>query len=424
MRKLAVKLLAVCAKVVLKKYQPKIVAITGSVGKSSAKEATFAALKNSLVARASSGNYNTQVGVPLSVLNLPMPGRSLWRWLRVALRTIGLLIKTDHTYPDVLILEMGADKPGDIEELTSIAPPNVAMVTAITPAHLQKYGSFEALEKEKTSLWRSLGKNGIALGNEDDARVAEEIKKIKNKKITYGFSETAEIRAGEKTIYYSQGDEIEERILGTAFKLYSNGSALPVHLRGVFGSSHISAALGGAAVGAAMGLNFHEIVEGLHNYKPLPGRMRIISGIKHTLVLDDSYNSSPAACEAALHELASVPIFEENKRYAILGDMLELGAEGVRYHREIGALTVELGLDVLILVGKLSTEIAIGARGAGMSEENMFHFDSVEGAGKFAQERIKRGDVVLVKGSRGMHMEEIVRELMAEPERVEELLVH
>lgn len=424
MRTLAVKFLAACAKAVLRKYQPKIVAITGTVGKSSAKEAIFAALKNSLVARASSGNYNTQIGVPLSVLDLPAPGKSVFRWMKVLFRSARLCLKTDHTYPDVLILEMGADKPGDIAELTSIARPNIAVVTAITPVHLEKYGSFEAVQKEKSSIWASMGKNGIVVGNIDDLRVLESMKGLKLRKVTYGFSDEAEIRAGEKTIYQGQGEEIEEKVKGIAFKLYTNGSALPVHLEGVAGNAHISAALSGAAVGAAMGLNYHEIVEGLHGYKSLPGRMRLIPGIKHTLILDDSYNSSPAAAESALNELAEIPISEGNKRYAILGDMLELGAESGEYHREVGALAAELGIDALIAVGKMAEEIVSGARTAGMGADSLFHFGSAGEAGRFAQNIIKKGDVMLIKGSRGMRMENIVRELMAEPERAEELLVH
>lgn len=424
MRNIAIKILSACAKAVLKKYQPRIIAITGTVGKSSAKEAVFSSLKNSLVARASSGNYNTQIGVPLSVLDLGMPGKSPFKWLHLLGRAAKLLLKTDHTYPDVLILEMGADKPGDIAELTAIAKPNIAVITAITPVHLQKYGSFDALQKEKLGIWRFLDKNGIAIGNIDDPRVAEEMKKIKFKKFSYGFSAEADIRAGEKTIYQGGGEEIEERTKGIAFKLYSHGSVLPVHLPGVYGDAHILSALAGAAVGSAMGLNSHEIIEGLHGYKPLPGRMSLIPGIKHTLILDDTYNSSPAACLRALEDLKSIPISEGNRYYAILGDMLELGAGSVNYHREAGARAAELGIDAIIGVGKLASEIIRGAAEAGLPKENLFHFADTESAGRFAQERIKRGDVILIKGSRGMKMENITKELMVEPEQAEELLVH
>ena len=424
MRKIAITILSACAKAVIRKYQPKIIAVTGTVGKSSAKEAIFATLKNYLVVRASSGNYNTQIGVPLSVLDLGVPGRSPLKWLRLAARAAKLLLKTDHTYPDVLILEMGADKPGDIEELVSIASPNIAVITAITPVHLQKYGSFEALQKEKAGLWKFLGKNGIAVGNIDDPIIVEEMQKIKIKKVSYGTASEADVRAGEKTIYYGSGDEIEERIKGTAFKFYSNGSVLPVHLSGVYGSAHILSALAGAAVGLAMGLNSHEIIEGLRSYKSLPGRMRLLPGVKHTLILDDTYNASPAACLRSLEDLKDVPISEGNKYYAVLGDMLELGAESERFHREVGRRAAELGIDVLLGVGELAAEIIRGAREAGMDEGSLFHFANAESAGKFVEDRIKQGDVILVKGSRGRHMEIVVRELMAEPERAEELLVH
>lgn len=424
MRKIAIKILSACARAVLKKYQPKIVAITGTVGKSSAKEAVFAVLKNSLVTRASAGNYNTDIGVPLTILDLAAPGKSFFKWFGIALKTLRLLVKTDHSYPDVLVLEMGADSPGDIDALTAVAAPQVAVLTAVTPVHLLKYGSLEALQKEKARIWRGLGSTGIAVGNIDDPRVREEMQKVKTKKITYGFSPEAEIRAGEATIFQGLGEYIEERIRGVAFKLYSEGSALPVHLSGVFGRTHVSAATTGAAIGLAMGLNYHEIVEGLHDYRPLPGRMRLIAGIKHTLLIDDSYNSSPAACRSALEELKLIPVAEGNKRYAILGDMLELGTESVRYHLEIGRWAAELGIDVLIGVGELGREIVKAAKDAGMDEGRVFHFGDVVEAGRLAQDLIKRGDISLIKGSRAMRMERITKELMAEPERADELLVH
>lgn len=423
MRYIAIRLLSMCARAVLRKYQPKIVAITGTVGKSSAKEAAFAVLKNFLVTRESRGNYNTEIGVPLTIIDLPAPGKSFFKWLAVGFKTLGLLFKINHAYPDVLVLEMGADKPGDIDALTNIAIPQIAVVTAITPAHLLKYGSLEALQKEKARIWYRLGSTGVAVGNIDDPRVSEELQKVKIKKITYGFSPEAEIRSGDMTIFQGPGEYIEERIRGVAFKLYSDGSALPVHLSGVFGRTHVSAATTGAAIGLAMGLNYHEIVEGLHEYRPLPGRMRLIPGIKHTLLLDDSYNSSPAACRSALEELKSIPVAEANKRYAILGDMLELGAESARYHLEIGRAAAQLGIDVVIGVGELGGEIVRAAKVAGMEEGKIFHFARADEAGRFAQDLIKYGDVILIKGSRAMRMERITKELMAEPLRAEDLLV-
>lgn len=422
MRHIAIKLLAACARAVLRKYQPKIVAVTGTVGKSSAKEAIAAVLKHSLVVRTSKSNYNNEVGVPITILDLPPPGRSVLKWLNVLGRTLRLLLKTDHTYPDVLVLEMGADAPGDIGALTSIAPPSVAVLTAITPVHLEKFGTLLRLQKEKSRIFSRLP--GTAIGNFDDPLVREEIKKVKTKTITYGFAEDALVRAGEVGHYQSPGEEVYERIKGVAFKLYGDGSVLPVHISGALGRSHVAAALAGSAVGVAFGLHYHDIVEGLHTYLPLPGRMRLIPGIKHTLIIDDTYNASPAAVASALAELHEVPIAETNKKYAILGDMLELGVESERLHIEAGRRAAELGIDVLIGVGECSASTVKSAREAGMGEGSVFHFNAPVEAGKFVQDMIKRGDVILIKGSRGMRMEEVVRELMAEPERAEELLVH
>lgn len=422
MKQLAIKILGMCARAVIRKYQPKIVAITGTVGKSSAKQAAYAVLRHSLVVRASFGSYNNELGVPLSILNLPAPGKNILKWFKAILKSAKLLLVIDHTYPDVLVLEMGADRAGDIAKLTAIAPPNVAVLTAITPVHLEKFGNLETVQKEKARIWSRL--RGIAVGNIDDERVRMEIGKVKTKTVTYGISEDATVRADGVMVFIGDGEEVHEKIKGLAFKLLGDGSALPVHIPGVLGQSHLYAALAGAATGVAFGLNYHDIVEGLHSYSSLPGRMRLIPGIKHTLLIDDTYNSSPSACISALEELQNVPINEGNKKFACLGDMLELGLGSDGLHADIGKRAASSGVDVLVCVGERSVDIARAAIESGMPEDHVFHFAGTEEAGKFVQERLRRGDVALIKGSRGMHMEKIVKELMSEPLRAEELLVH
>lgn len=422
MKQLAIKILAICARSVLRKYQPKIVAITGTVGKSSAKEAVYAVLRHSLVVRASFGSYNNELGVPLSILNLPPPGRNILKWIKAIFHTAKLLFITDHTYPDVLILEMGADRVGDIAKLTSIVPPNVAVLTAITPVHLEKFGNLETVQREKARIWSRL--HGVAVGNIDDERVRMELSKVKTKTVTYGISEDAIVRTDGAAIFTGAGEEIYEKIRGVAFKLLGDGSALPVHIPGVLGKSHLYAALAGAATGVAFGLNYHDIVEGLHLYSPLPGRMRLLPGIKHTLLIDDTYNASPAAMESALTELKDLPINEGNKKFACLGDMLELGADSESLHAEVGRIVASSGIDILVCVGERSAGVARAASLGGMAEDHIFHFAGSAEAGTFLQDRIRRGDIILIKGSRGMHLEKVVKELMAEPLRAEELLVH
>jgi UDP-N-acetylmuramoyl-tripeptide--D-alanyl-D-alanine ligase len=297
----------------------------------------------------------------------------------------------------------------------------VAVLTAVTPVHLEKFGNMEAVQREKARIWSRL--RGVAVGNIDDEKVRMEISKVKTKTVTYGISEDATVRADGISVFTGAGEEVYEKIRGVAFKLLGDGSALPVHLPGVLGRSHLYAALAGAATGVAFGLNYHDIVEGLHLYSPLPGRMRLLPGIKHTLLIDDTYNASPAAMESALTELQELPINEGNKKFACLGDMLELGAESDSLHADIGSLAASSGIDILVCVGERSASIIKAAALGGMAEDHIFHFAGAAEAGKFVQDRIRRGDIILIKGSQSIRLERAVEEIMAEPDRKAELLV-
>jgi UDP-N-acetylmuramoyl-tripeptide--D-alanyl-D-alanine ligase len=170
-------------------------------------------------------------------------------------------------------------------------------------------------------------------------------------------------------------------------------------------------------------MNLVDVSKALANYQAPPGRMRILEGIKHTLILDDTYNSSPQSSLMALGSLKRIELFTGARRFAVLGDMLELGSYTAEGHREVGKFAVQAGVDELVVVGERSVDTMQAAKKAGMAEERIFHFDTSEQAGRFVQDRIKQGDLILVKGSQGMRMEKVVKEIMAEPLRAEELLV-
>jgi len=405
---------------VIKKYKPKVIGITGSVGKTSAKEAIFCVLKNTLSVRKSEKNYNNEFGVPLTVLGMKSPGKSIFGWLWVFIKALWLCLFRSKEYPKILILEMAADKKGDLEYLTSIVRPNISVVTSVAPVHLEFFGDIESIAKEKSTLVKNVLPNGFVILNADDEAVAPMNRLTNAHVIFYGFSERANLKADKLNIDYDFSKEHRDQ-WGIHFKINYEGKVIPVFLPKTLGKHQVYAALVGIAVGICFKMNLIDIAETLRWYQSPPGRLKLIPGVKNTLIIDDTYNSSPLSCEVALNTLQLIP--KKGKKFVVLGDMLELGRYSEEAHIKIGEKIVALDVDYLICVGEKSRDILRGARGQGMSEEKMFHFSKSEQVGRFLKERIHEHDILLIKGSQGMRMEKIVKELMAEPLKACDLLV-
>lgn len=420
MKSLLQKILATLARAILKKYRPRIVGITGSVGKSSTKEAVMKVLGERFKVRGSPKNYNNELGVPLAIIGAFSGGRSPFRWLWVLWRAVSVIVRRVD-YPGLLVLEMGADHPGDIAYLTRLAPPEVGVVTAVAPVHTEFLKNVGGVLREKRTLVEAVPQKGFAVLNHDDELVRDMAGHTRARVITYGFLEGADVRALEFTLHYERGVRSENA--GILFKMAYGGSVAPMHIPGVLGKQHVYAALAGAAVGCAFDMNLIEIARGIARYEPPRGRMCIMAGIKRTTVIDDTYNASPRSTHEALRTLRAIEIPESARRIAVLGDMKELGAYEEEGHREVGVLVAELGVDLLITVGELARGIAHGAREKGMVDDHIFEFMNRDEAGRFVQDRMHEGDVVLVKGSQAARMENIVKEIMAEPQRAPELLV-
>lgn len=416
------KQLKIAAQAVLKKYHPRIVAITGSVGKTSAREAIACVLSTKFRVRQNLKNYNNEIGLPLSILDAELPGRSFIGWLVLFLRAYMLCLWKDNDYPEILVLEIGADHPGDVSYLASIAPPDVAVVTSVGQAHLENFGTEDNLAKEKGMLVRKLNPKGFAILNYDDERVRKMEKNTKERIFTYGFDDKADVKALE--LVFSFGKTPGERELaGLGYKLKVEGSFVPVHLPKSIGRPAVYASLAAASVGLAYGLNLVEISEGLSSCKPIAGRMSLVHGMGNTSIIDDTYNASPQSMQAAIETVGSIEVAGKAKRWAVLGDMLELGGFTVTGHQEIGRAVAANDFDRLVAVGERSLLIMSGAIDAGFPRENIFHFtDSIE-AGEFLKAQIREGDLLVIKGSQGMRMERITKLLMAEPEKAPELLV-
>lgn len=415
MKSIIEKILKFLTKRYLARHKPKIVAITGSNGKTSAKEAIFIVLKEKFKVRKSEKNYNTEIGVPLSVLGVSAPISNLF-WPITLLRAI-IASYFSIKAPEILILEMAADKPGDLKYLTSFIKPDISVITAIgdLPVHIESYSGPKAVAEEKLYLIKALDSSGVAILNFDDKIVLEMKGKTRAHIFTYGFEDGAMIMAfEEQNNFYNDGD-----FLGIRFKLDFEGKIVPVKIKNVYGKPAVYACLAATVVGNVLGMNLVEIVKALEDYKPLKGRLNVIKTKEGAFIIDDTYNASPLSTSVALQFLRDLPAI---RKIAVLGDMKELGKYSVEAHKEIGKEAAK-SAEYIFIVGEAAKFIALGALEQGFKKENIFEFSNSIEAGKKLKEIVLMGDLVLVKGSQSMRMELTVEEIMAEPEKKKDLLV-
>lgn len=422
MRKLIQLKLKILAKLILAKYKPRMIGITGSVGKTSTKEAVYTVLKTKFSVRRNLKNYNNEIGLPLTIIGSDSPGKSIFGWAGVFAKALGLILFRDKNYPKILILEMGVDRPGDMKYLMNIAKCDIGIVTLISHSHEEYFNDIKEIQKEKGRLIENLKPGGWAILNFDDEPTKELAKKSKVKVLAYGFKEGAVVRAQELVFSFEKTKDIKN-LLGISFKLNYNGSFVPVLLPKVIGYNSIYAALAAAAAGITFEMNLVEVSKALREFDSPNGRMNLVGGIKHTLIIDDTYNSSPTSTMSALDIVGKIPLAKPARKFAVLGDMLELGSYSEEGHREVGRYVSKSGLNKLIVVGERARDIARGAQEAGMLRDNIFEYTDIAEAGRFIQQRIQPGDILLIKGSQGMRLEKIVKEIMAEPLRAKELLV-
>ena len=278
-------------------------------------------------------------------------------------------------YPEILILEYAADRPGDIKYLLEIAKPQIAVVTAIgeIPVHVESYSGPEALAREKTKLIEQLPTLGFAILNVDDSFVADMKSRTRSQVMTFGFSDTAQMKiTGFENL--SNGEPA-----GIVFKLGYGGSFVPVKINGVFGKGHAYATVAAACVGLIFGMNLVKIAEALvANFKPPLGRMSLIPGVKGTFIIDDSYNASPLSMKAALETLRDL---KAKRKIAVLGDMLEIGKYSLEAHEKVGKFVADF-VDLLITVGPRAKFIAEAANKSGLAKENISSFLIAEEAKK------------------------------------------
>ena len=405
------------AQLTILRYRPGIIGVTGSVGKTSAKLAIAAVLGPSRRTRFSKGNLNSELGLPiaiigdfpeedLKIISRDTPDgekriRKVFFWLKVILAGLVNLIRKKRGYPEMLVLEYGADKPGDLKQLLEIARPNISVITAVgdVPAHVEFFNGPQEVAREKSRLIEQLPSAGFAVLNYDDETVMELKDRTRAHIITFGFQKGAELRLINFENRFEDGKPV-----GVSFKMEYGGSSVPVKIYGGFGKVQAYAAGAAAAVGLIFGVNLIKISEALKLYKPAPARMELFPGVKGTAIIDSSYNASPLSMQAALDTLRDLP---GKRKVAVLGDMLEIGEYSMEAHERVGKTVAQVA-DVLVTVGIAGKLIAESAKKNGLAKKNIQSFDSADEAIGAVEKSIKKGDLILVKGSHAMELGKIV----------------
>ncbi|OGD65817.1 hypothetical protein A3F08_01880 [Candidatus Berkelbacteria bacterium RIFCSPHIGHO2_12_FULL_36_9] len=375
---------------VLNQTHPDIIGVTGSVGKSSAKEAIFCVLKekykNKIIK--SAGNFNSEIGTPLSILGFKL-APYLWQWPFI------LLIAFFRSYINefnplknisILVLEFAADMPGDIYYLTSFIKPKIAVITYIGEAHLEFFESIDAIAMEKANLVRALPYDGWSVLNFDNEYCRKIGSAKKDKVIFYGLNKKADLWASN----------IEINKDGTNFILHSKIKEKEVHIKTI-GKQQVYAVLAAICVGMKYNLEIDGIINSLTEYQSLPGRDLIIRGINDSYIIDSSYNANPTSMKAALETLRNIKT--NGKKIAVLGGMKEIGKISSKAHKEI-AETAQKIADQVILVGDDFK-----------SEKADKWFINSGQATDFLLDRIEKDDIILIKGSHALEMNIIVVKL-------------
>lgn len=405
------------AKGILKRHSPTVIAVTGSVGKTSTKDAIYTILKTTTDVRRSEKSFNSEIGVPLSIIGEQNAWNDPIGWIKVILSGLRQMLAKKGTFPKVLVLEVGADRPGDISAIAAWLQPHIVVLTRLpdVPVHIEFFPTLESLVAEKLSLARGARKEATIILNADDPRIIASKPTLPFRTVTYGTT-------GDHTTLRASNVQIlpvsEISTGGLNFKLDFDGKSFPVNLPNIYSEGFLSVALASLGVAYAMKMSMLEAVDALAAYQTPSGRSHLLAGKNNTILIDDTYNSSPIAAEAGLAMLRDLPFGK--RKVAVLGDMLELGKHTVDAHRKIGTYAKKCAM-VLVAVGMRSKETAAAARAAGMKK--VFEAEDALAAADVLAEIIRPGDVVFVKGSQGMRMERLVKQFIAEPERAGELLV-
>lgn len=393
----------------------RVIGVTGSIGKTSVKDAIAHVLSSHFRILKSEKSYNTEFGLPLTILGIK-GGQSLISWFQTLWKAFLNAFFSKENF-DFLVLELGVDKPGDMDAHLSLIQPDIAVFTAVAPVHLSE-GQFSDLDQvmaEKSKLPCALKNDGIAVLNIDDERISElpSRENIPGKTIFYGISSQAKLYA----------ENIVSSLEGLSFDVVY-GNIRKTFEVPVVGKHHVSILLPAICVGMQCGMYMSEIADQLRTFRLPPGRMSVIPGIRGSVIVDSSYNASPVATAATLLSFLDLSLKRAQRKIVVLGNMNELGDSAESAHREVGACIAESGADYFVTIGDYARFSAESAEKAGFDKDRIFSFSDALSGAQFLENIIQSGDFILVKGSQNkVRLERLVKHIMKEPERAEELLV-
>ena len=419
-KKIVKKIFQYEASLILKKYKPKIIAITGSVGKTMTREDVYLVLSKKFFVRKNEKSFTVELGIPLTIIGCPVGTMSPIQLVKNIFLGLKLLVYK-NVYPDWLVLEIDGDKPGDLSFVNSFLSVDILIMTAIgeVPSHVESFYDVDKFFLEKKFIVDSVKREGTIIYNADDLQVSNLLQDVVLKKISCGVGSESLIQGSDFKVLYSS-DKTTSIPTGMSFEIISDHNTSPITIFGSVGIHNEYACLLATALGLEFGINFKEICSSLNKYKNLPGRMSLISGLKDTIIIDDSYNASPIAMSEALFVFGRLT--STKKKIAVLGDMFELGKYSSDEHRKIAILLKDTVSNV-ICVGLRMRKLGEELLSLGFKESCIISVDSSEEAGKELQKILEVGDMVLVKGSQTMRMEKVVEEVMRHPEDKEKLLV-
>ncbi len=356
------------------KYNIPVVGVTGSVGKTSTKDMIACVLASRFEVLKTQGNFNNEIGLPLTMLNL----------------------EDKH---EVAVIEMGMSGFGEISRLTAVARPQIAVITNIGVSHIEKLGSQEGILRAKLEILEGLSPDGLVVLNGDDCRLKEQEGRLGFRTVFYGMSPELDYRAEN---YQSMGEE------GTSFSISLKGDTFKVRIP-VPGVHNVYNALAAIAVGLEMGISMETIIQGIASYSPGNMRQNIVAhnGIK---IINDAYNASPQSMQAAIDVLEELSV--KTRGIAVLGDMLEMGDLAKELHYSVGCFIKDKKIDYLISVGKDAENITRAISDSGNTSIKLSHFNNNSDALELLLNIIRQGDYILIKGSRGMKMEQIAEGLL------------
>jgi UDP-N-acetylmuramoyl-tripeptide--D-alanyl-D-alanine ligase len=357
------------------RYDFLLIGITGSAGKTTTKEMIATLVATERKTWKSWGNFNNQIGAPLCLDNMPDGAQ-------------------------VVVSEMGMNHAGEIAEIAGSMRPHVGVYTNIAPVHIEFFGTIEKIAAAKRELLENLAPNGTVIVNNDNVHVVNISRDFEGPKVTYGIEHDADYR----------GRDIRERgLLGTRFKLEAEGATREFELV-LPGRHNLDNLLAAIATARTIGISWEGIERGVADLKPAYHRGVIVPLANGASVYDDTYNSNPYALARTLELMTQADV--SGRRIAVIGDMLELGEQELQFHRDAGK-GIPKSIDVVMAVARSGNDarsraLLDGAREAGFADDALHHFPDAEAAGQFLKTFLREGDLVLLKGSRGVGLDKAV----------------